>query len=185
VTERFKGDATYDDLVAAPDDKIAEIVAGDLYLSPRPHLRHSHILSGLAADLHGSFDRGKTGPEGWWILIEPELHLFGDVLVPDIAGWKRERLPAIPDAAAMELAPDWVCEILSPSTARFDRLQKMPRYALAGVAHLWIIDPGPRRLEVYERAGGEWSLVQTHTGESIVSAPPFGDGPVDLGRLWP
>ena len=184
MTERRKGGATYDDIVAAPDDKIAELISGELYFSPRPVLRHSQVLSALGSDLHDAFQRGRSGPGGWWLLDEPELHLAGDVLVPDIAGWKRERLPAIPDTAGMELPPDWVCEILSPSTSRFDRLQKMPRYALAEVGHLWLVDPGLRQLDVFRREGFEWRSIETHRGDALVSAPPFEAVAIELGAVW-
>lgn len=184
MTEKTRTGATYSDVIAAPEDKIAEIVGGDLYLSPRPALRHSRAISVLGGDIHDAFDHGRSGPGGWWILDEPELHLFGDVLVPDIAGWRRERVPRIPDAPAMEIAPDWLCEILSPSTSAFDRRQKMPRYALAGVDHLWLVDPLERALEVYVRSKEAFRLAETHRGEAIVSAPPFEAAPIDLGRVW-
>ena len=139
----------YDDVVAAPEMKIAELVHGDLDLSPRPAMRHSKAASVLGSDINDAFHRGRTGPGGWWILFEPELHFGGDVVVPDIAGLRRERLSEISDSAWMELAPDWLCEVLSPSTERFDRDLKLPLYAAAGVTHLWLIDPGLRVLEVY------------------------------------
>lgn len=185
MSEKVRSGASYDDVIAAPEDKIAEVVGGDLYLSPRPAIRHARALSALGADLHDAFDRGRSGPGGWWILHEPEIHLFGDVLVPDLAGWRRERLPALPDVAALDLAPDWVCEVLSPSTERFDRLQKMPRYALSTVAHLWVVDVPGRQLEVYRRAGSEWIRLESHAGSALVSAPPFEAAAIDLSALWP
>ncbi|MFN2442633.1 MAG: Uma2 family endonuclease [Thermoanaerobaculia bacterium] len=184
MTEKARTGATYDDLIDAPEDRIAEMLGGDLYLSPRPALRHSLVISALGADLHDAFDRGRSGPGGWWILDEPELHLGGDVVVPDLAGWRRERLPSIPDAPAMEMVPDWVCEVLSPSTERFDRLQKMPRYALAEVGHLWIVDLPGRRLEVHVRQGIEWRLVESGQASASVSAVPFDAVSIDLSRLW-
>lgn len=185
MTEKSRSGATYDDLVAAPEDRIAEMLGGDLYLSPRPAIRHSRIISVLGADIHDAFDRGRSGPGGWWILDEPELHLSGDVLVPDLAGWRRERMPAIPDAPAMELAPDWVCEVLSPSTERFDRLQKMPRYALAGVSHAWIVDLPKRRVEIHAREGIDWRPVACYSGLVMFSAAPFDAVAIELSRLWP
>lgn len=185
MTEKTRTGATYDDLIAAPADQIAEMLGGDLYLSPRPALRHSRVLSALGSDLHDAFDRGRSGPGGWWILDEPEVHLDGDVLVPDLAGWRRERLPSIPDAPAMKLPPDWVCEVLSPSTERFDRSQKMPRYALAGVGHVWIVDLPLRRLEVHARRGSEWRLLETYGGSERVAAAPFEAVPIELAALWP
>ncbi|HVR43638.1 MAG TPA: Uma2 family endonuclease [Thermoanaerobaculia bacterium] len=184
MTERAKRGADYRDVIAAPEDRIAEIVSGDLYLSPRPSLRHANATSVLGSDLNAAFHRGRRGPGGWWILDEPELHLEGDVLVPDIAGWRRERLPTLPEGSGVEIAPDWLCEVLSPSTERFDRLRKLPRYAAAGVAHLWLVDPSARRLEVFGRLEREWILLERYAGEATVSAPPFEDVPIDLTPVW-
>lgn len=147
MTEKAKEGAAYPDVIAAPDDQIAEIVVGSLYLSPRPSLRHTKAASTLGAVILDAFQLGRRGPGGWLILDEPELHVFGDVLVPDIAGWRTERLPQQLDGNGMEIAPDWLCEVLSPSTEEFDRKQKLPRYALAGVSHAWLVDPIARRLE--------------------------------------
>jgi Uma2 family endonuclease len=184
VTERVKDDAIYDDVVAAPSEKIAELVGGSLYVSPRPSPRHANCASVLGADLNGAFQRGRRGPGGWWILDEPEVHLFGDVFVPDIAGWRRHRLVELPDTNAIELAPDWVCEVLSPSTERFDRRAKMPRYAIAGVGHLWVVDPAARRLQVYGLTRDEWALMEEYSGDAVVSAPPFEAVPIELAPLW-
>ncbi|HVT05499.1 MAG TPA: Uma2 family endonuclease, partial [Thermoanaerobaculia bacterium] len=174
----------YGDLIAAPPEKVAELVDGSLYLSPRPSLRHANSASVLGSVLNAAFHRGSGGPGGWWILNEPELHLGVDVMVPDIAGWRRERLPELPDIVGIDLAPDWLCEVLSPSTERFDRLQKLPCYARAGVAHLWLVDPKNRRLEVYSRFDEQWILLETHTGGAVVAAPPFDAVAFDLAALW-
>lgn len=184
MTERVKRGALYEDVIAAPEHKIAEIVEGDLYLSPRPSPRHSNAATALGSDLYEAFHRGRRGPGGWWILFEPELHLNGDVLVPDIAGWRRERLPELPEGPGIDLAPDWVCEVLSPSTEEFDRLEKLPRYALAAVAHLWLVDPSKRRLEVYGRLDLQWVLLEEYSGAAAVSAPPFEAVAVELAPLW-
>lgn len=179
-----KRPATYEDLLGVPDDKVAEIVAGDLHVSPRPALRHVVASSRLGEGLGGPFDRGRGGPGGWWILDEPEIHLGHDVLVPDLAGWRRERLPTVPDAASMTLAPDWVCEIVSPSTESLDRARKMPVYARAGVAHLWLVNPQARTLEVYRLAEGRWLLLATHEGGAHVRAEPFDAVELALAPLW-
>ncbi len=143
--------ATYDDLLAVPDHLVAEIIDGELYTSPRPAPPHavasSAILSVLFDRFHGSSGSGAATPGGWWILIEPELHFGDDVLVPDVAGWRRARMPAVPDTAYFTTPPDWVCEVISPSSGRLDRVKKMPVYARAGVAHLWLVDPIARTLE--------------------------------------
>lgn len=176
--------ATYQDLCDLPDNVVGEIVDGVLRQSPRPALRHAGATSGLGADLGGPFMRGRGGPGGWWILFEPELHLGEDVLVPDLAGWRRERLPRVPDAPAMTLAPDWVCEALSPSTARLDRAAKMPAYARHGVAHLWLLDALHRTLEVFRLESGRWSLLAVHAGPERVRCEPFAAVELDLALLW-
>ena len=179
-----KEQASYADLVAAPGDQIAELAGGDLYLSPRPRPRHARIASALGSDLHDAFDHGRSGPGGWWVIFEPELHLDGNVLVPDLAAWRRDRMPSLPDEGWFEAAPDWVCEILSPSTEELDRTRKMPRYAYAGIPTLWIVDPPARRLEIYSRNQTTWHLDATLTDVASVSAPPFEAITIDLGRLW-
>ncbi len=139
--------ATYDDLLALPRNQVGEILGGTLHASPRPAFRHARTASRLSGTLDGPFDVGSGGPGGWWLLYEPELHLGPDVLVPDLAGWRRERMPVFPDVAACELAPDWGCEILSPGTAKLDRTIKLPIYARERVSHAWIIDPNEKTLE--------------------------------------
>ena len=176
--------ATYDDLLRAPAHKVAEIVEGDLHVSPRPASRHALASSRLGSDLGGSFDRGRGGPGGWWIIDEPELHLGSDVLVPDLAGWRRERMAEFPDTPAFTLAPDWVCEVVSPSTESLDRARKMPAYARERVAHLWLINPLARTLEVYRLAEGRWLLLGTHEGAVKVRAEPFDAVELELGPLW-
>ena len=130
------------------------------------------------------FDDGVGGPGGWWILDEPELHFGGDVLVPDIAGWRRERMPVFPDVSYFELAPDWVCETVSPQTAGLDRLKKLPRYARHGVGHAWIVDPTIPGVEVYRRDGDLFSLVSTHERADRIHAEPFEACEIDLSALW-
>ena len=176
--------ATYDDLLKLPDDKIGEIVDGELYASPRPAVPHVVAHSALNSELGAPFQFGRGGPGGWWILVEAEIHLEDDTLVPDLAGWRRERLPRMPNAPAVTLAPDWVCEILSPSTERLDRVRKLPAYARHGVGHAWLINPSTRTLEVYRREGGSWVLAATHADDALVRAEPFDAIEIDLLRLW-
>ena len=180
----FKRGATPEDRLAVPDQMVAEIVDGDLYASPRPSLLHARAASTLNADLAGPFDRGRGGPGGWWLLQEPELHFGEDVLVPDVAGWRRERLPRIPDTPATDLAPDWVCEVISPSTERLDRVHKLAVYAREGVAHAWLVNPTQRTLEVYRREGRAWLLVASHADDALVRAEPFAAVEIDLLALW-
>jgi Uma2 family endonuclease len=177
--------ATYEDLLRVPDHLVAEIIDGDLYTSPRPALRHAVSSSVLGGDLNAAYQRGRGGPGGWWILDEPELHLGSNVLVPDLAGWRRERLPRIPVADAFAtLAPDWVCEVLSPSTYRLDRVKKLHVYAREGVAHAWLVHPGERTLEILRLRGGRWVIVTTHGGDARVRAEPFQAVTIDLLELW-
>lgn len=175
---------TYDDLLRLPEHVVGEIVAGELFVSPRPAAPHARSSSVLGSEIIGPFDRGRGGPGGWWILFEPELHLGRDVLVPDIAGWRRERMPKIPNVAFFEIAPDWVCEVVSPSTARLDRTRKMPAYASCGVSFLWLIDPPAKTLEVYRLTGALWTLITTHGGDDLVHAIPFEVIEIELAALW-
>src|SRR5262245_9335395 len=150
--------ATYEDLMQVPDNLVAEIIDGEIFTSPRPATPHARAEFAITHDLAG-FDEG-TGrpgsPGGWWILPEPELHFGDDVLVADLAAWRRQRMPAIPNAAFITLAPDWVCEVNSPSTGRIDRSRKMGVYAREGIRHLWFVDPLARTLEVYRLEDRRW-----------------------------
>jgi hypothetical protein len=176
--------ATYQDVLDAPPNMVAEIASGRLHLHPRPALRHSSASFSMAGRLDAPFQRGDGGPGGWLFGMEPELHLGEDILVPDLAGWRRERLPAMPDAAFMTLAPDWACEILSPSTRRFDLGEKRALYATHGVRHLWLVDPDARTLEAFTLAGGKWTLDATFQDGDEVRATPFETLGFPLGALW-
>lgn len=176
--------ATYDDILDLPEHLVGEIINGELITHPRPAPRHLRAASRLGGRLMGPFDEGHDGPGGWVIFDEPELHLGPHVLVPDIAGWRRERLPRLPDTAWFELAPDWACEVLSPSTARVDRVQKLPVYAAAGVAHVWLVDPVLRTLEAFENQQGRWLLLGAFKNDDAVAVAPFDAVPLDLGALW-
>ena len=176
--------ATYEDLVALPEHLVGEIIDGDLYTSPRPASRHAKVSSVLGMDLGGAFQRGRGGPGGWWIVDEPELHFGTDVLVPDLAGWRRERMPTIPDVLFFELSPDWICEVLSPSTAKLDLVRKLPRYARAGVEYAWVVDPIHQTLEAFHQEQGRWVLMDAFGGDDRVRAPPFDAVELELGSLW-
>ncbi|SRR6266536_2096494 len=184
MATRLNRRATYGDLLKVPPHRVAEIVDGDLHVSPRPASRHALASSRLGSELGGPFDRGRGGPGGWWILFEPELHFGDDVLVPDLAGWRRERMPEFPDTPAFSLAPDWVCEVVSPTTERLDRAKKMPVYARESVPHLWLVNPVSRTLEVYRLADGRWLLLATHEGAASVRAEPFDAIELGLAALW-
>jgi Uma2 family endonuclease len=176
--------ATYEDLVALPDGLVAEIVGGELHASPRPAPRHALAGSAVGGRLVQPYQDGAGGPGGWWILDEPELHLGRDVLVPDLGGWRRSRLPQLPETAYFPLAPDWICEVLSPSTAQLDRVKKLAIYARERVAHAWLIDPLARTLEVLRLEEGRWVILGTHAGSEVVRAEPFAETDLSLAALW-
>lgn len=176
--------ATYEDLEAVSPNCVGEIVEGELYVSPRPASPHARATSRLGMKLGGPFDLGEGGPGGWLIVDEPELHLGGDALVPDLAGWRRERMPELPHTAAFTLAPDWICEVLSPSTAVLDREKKMQAYAREGVSHAWLVDPLQRSLEAYRLEGTRWNRQGHWTGDATVHAEPFAVLPLNLAKLW-
>jgi Uma2 family endonuclease len=183
--EKKKRRATYDDLIAAPGFLVAEILGGELVTSPRQRGGHVKAESTVARVLGTPFEDGIGGPGGWWILVEPELHLLeGDVLVPDVAGWRVERMPAIPATHAFDVPPDWACEILSPTTAARDRADKLPIYAAAAVAHAWLVDPDLRTLEALRLQAGAWLLAAVHHGDVVVRAEPFEAVAIDLARVW-
>lgn len=178
--------ALYDAYCAVPEHQRAEIIDGTLYVLPRPAPRHANAATVLAGELNGAFQRGRGGPGGWWILFEPELQLVElEPMSPDIAGWRVERMPALPEVAHFTLAPDWVCEVLSKSTETVDRTKKLPIYAACGVRHVWLVDPTARTLEVH--ALGEdrrWHDVRVYEGGVRVRADPFAAIELDLNELW-
>jgi Uma2 family endonuclease len=175
--------ATYQDVVDAPELMVAELIDGDMYAWPRPDGPHIETLSVLGMIIGSPYDRGHGGPGGWWIIDQPEVHLAGQVLVPDLAGWRREQMPQIPTEHFI-ISPDWVCEVLSPSTARIDRGKKMRIYAEHGVPWMWLIDPLTRIFEVFALVDTRWSLFATYTGEDVVHAEPFPEAEIDLGSIW-
>lgn len=185
MPEAARKQASYQDILALPENMVGEILGGELHTHPRPAPRHALAYSALGGNLGQAFHWGSGGPGGWWILDEPELHLGEDVIVPDLAGWRRERMPELPETAWFELAPDWVCEILSPGTARTDRAVKMPIYAREKIEHLWLVDPDGRTLEIYAlQDNGHWLLLETLQEDDPVRQPPFDAISFPLGSLW-
>ena len=178
------GPATYDDLLALPGHVVGEIIAGELVVSPRPAPRHAVAASVLGGEIGPPYHGGRGGPGGWWILFEPELHFDDDVLVPDLAGWRRERMPVMPETAYFTVAPDWVCEVLSPSTARIDRHKKLAVYAREGVPHAWLLDPIQRTLEVLRLEHQRWVIASVYASDEDVRAAPFEATTLSLSRLW-
>lgn len=177
--------ATYQDVLDAPPHMVAEIINGVLYTLPRPASPHTLSGSVLGGILNSAFHRGNGGPGGWWILYEPELHFGDDILVPDLAGWRRERMPSYPRVPFFTLAPDWVCEVLSPSTRKLDLDEKAKIYAEAGVGYYWLVDPEASSLEAFGSHGGEWKLIGKLYGDAHISLPPFEAISFRLGDLWP
>lgn len=177
--------ATYQDVLDAPEHQVAELLDGDLYLQPRPAKPHAEAASVLGMVLGPPFRLGRGGPGGWWIQDEPELHLGADVLVPDLAGWRRADMPTLDVSQAYYTEPPaWVCEVLSPSTMGKDRVKKLPKYGAAGVRHAWLVEPEARTLEVFTWRDGRWTLVLTHEGPGAVRAEPFDAVEIDLADLW-
>jgi hypothetical protein len=180
-----KQPATYQDVLDAPPNKVAEIVRGALHLQPRPAMLHAFTGSALGVKIGGPFQFDGDGPGGWWIVDEPELHLAAEIVVPDLAGWWRKRMPSFPRDAYVTLAPDWVCEILSPSTRALDVGPKRAIYREHGVRWLWLIDPEARSLEAFALRDGAWSEIGTLTGDDEVRMPPFDAIGFPLAALWP
>jgi Uma2 family endonuclease len=180
-----RSQATYEDVLRAPEHLVAEVLNGDFYTSPRPAGPHAEAASVLAMDVGSAFHRGRGGPGGWIILYEPELHLSRDILVPDLAGWHRSRLPAVPAAPFIELSPDWACEVISPGTERIDRERKLPIYARERVSHVWLVDPLERMVEVYRLDGDSYRLIVTRGGTDRVRLEPFAELELELAALWP
>ena len=179
------GRATYQDVLDAPEHMVAELIRGALHLQPRPAFPRARAASMLTIEVGGPFDRGRGGPGGWWIVVGPELHFGEDVLVPDLAGWRRERLPAFPSGPWLELAPDWVCEVLSPGTRRIDLTEKRGLYGARGVAFLWLLDPEAEVLEAFALHDGAWVLAGTAQGDGEVRLVPFEATGFPLSALWP
>jgi len=177
--------ATYQDVLDAPPNKLAEVVGGVLYTFPRPAAAHALAASGLGRFIGGPFHFDADGPGGWWILFEPELHLGEDILVPDLAGWRRERLPRIEDVPYFTTPPDWVCEVLSPSTERLDRKGKLEAYARERIGHVWPVEPRARTLEILRLDTDlKWKLVAVHAQDERPRAEPFDAIELPLGSLW-
>jgi Uma2 family endonuclease len=185
-TVQTKRRATYEDLLRVPDTMVAEIVDGDLVVSPRPASSHALAATEMTADLVPAFHgiQGRSGPGGWWFLFEPELHLGDDVLVPDIAAWRLGRMPSVPKAPAISLAPDWLTEIVSPSSVRHDRIRKMRAYARNGVGWVWLVDPLERTLESFRLIDDRWTVTAAHADDEVVRVEPFEALEIPLARWW-
>ena len=176
--------ATYQDVLDAPPGMAAELIRGALHPQPRPRPRHSRAIIRLAVKLGGPYDADTDGPGGWTLLVEPELHLGPEVVVPNLAGWRRARLPRLPDEVCIAVPPDWVCEVLSPSTRTYDLTEKREVYAEHGVGWLWFVDPAARTLEAFALRDGTWVLVAAFHDDAEIRVAPFDAVGFALGALW-
>jgi Uma2 family endonuclease len=183
-----KNKTVYDQWLEVADIKIGEIIMGELHVNPRPGPAHANSASELLNQIRDPYQKGKGGPGGWVILFEPELHLENDIFVPDIAGWVRERMPEMPQESFFNVTPDWICEVLSPSSAFVDRTKKMPLYDSLGVKYFWLVDPILKTVEVYKNESlqgvSRWFLLNTFSENSKVKAVPFDGIDIDLSYLW-
>ena len=185
MTAFAKKPATYADLEAVPPNLVAEIIFGALETHPRPAPPHATASFALGSELAGPFQKGIGGPGGWIFMTEPELHLGPHVVVPDIAGWRRTRMPAMPETTFVEVTPDWVCELLSPGTEKLDRGPKRRIYMSYKIGHLWHLDPVAKLLEVFELRDGQWVLFESFSDGDLVKAPPFEAVAFPITSLWP
>lgn len=189
MTDRARRTATYEDVLRAPENHVAEILDGELHVSPRPARRHTRTASSLGGRLVTLFDDGPNDEGGGWVILdEPELHLAADVVVPDLAGWRIERFPADDpdhDPPFFTATPDWVCEILSAGTARVDRMKKVPIYARERVTHVWLVDPRERSIEVLRILGERYELLGTWGGDvGPFTLEPFESAPLPASAFW-
>ncbi|MBF0119048.1 MAG: Uma2 family endonuclease [Desulfobacterales bacterium] len=183
----IKTNANYEDLYTIPENMIGEIIDGELYAMPRPSYRHSNAASIIGWQIIGPYRFGIGGPGGWIILDEPEIKFSeskSDTVVPDLAGWKKERMPELPKKNWTSIAPDWICEVLSPKTNKHDRKKKMPIYAKFGVSFLWLVNPIEKTLEIFKLASGKWSLLDFFSDDDKACAEPFHDIEIELKNFW-
>ncbi len=185
MSEPAKKKATYEDLYTIPENMTGEIINGELVVTPRPSRKHGFAATALSTKIGAPYQFGEGGGRGGWIfIVEPEIGFGENVLVPDIAGWKRERFPRAEAHNWISVAPDWICEVLSPHTARCDRAEKMPLYIRHRVPHVWLIDPILMTLEAYRIEHDGRLILNAFTGNEKVRVEPFPDLELDLGLLW-
>ena len=179
-----KKPATYEDLYNIPENMIGEIISGELTVTPRPTPRHMNVVTILSEEIGPPYRRGRGGPGGWIFLYETEIRLGEDIVVPDLAGWRKERFPTELKHNWIPVAPDWVCEVLSQSTFRTDKVRKMPLYAQHGVGHIWLIDPVAMTMDAFRLESGRWSLLASFSESDKVRVEPFQEIEINLGDLW-
>jgi Uma2 family endonuclease len=180
--------ATAADLLAIPEpERFHEVIDGELVRKAAPSGPHGRAQSRVVAKIGGPYDRrpGGRAPGGWWIVTEVEIELeVRQVYRPDVTGWRRERLPELPDQTPITVRPDWVCEILSESNARNDLVRKMRGYHRAGVPHYWIVDPREQTLTVYRWTAEGFLLALAAERHERVRAEPFADIELFVGSLF-
>lgn len=185
MSEAAKRRATYEDLYDIPENMTGEIIDGELIVQPRPSRKHTYAASVLEIEIGSTYQFGRGGgPGGWIIIVEPEIQLGEHTMVPDLAGWKRQRFPVEEDRNPISAVPDWVCEILSPSTFRVDKIKKMPIYAHHGVGHIWLLEPLAKTMDAFRLDSGGWRLLASFSENDKVREEPFQDIEIDLGNLW-
>ena len=185
MSEAAKRKATYDDIFSVPDNMTGEIINGELIVTPRPSTEHALASSYLGAEVIPPYCHGRGGgPGGWVILDEPEIKFGENILVPDLAGWRKERFVGSGETHWISVVPDWICEVLSPGTLRLDRVKKMFLYGQYGVEHAWLIEPVARTLEVFRLESGRWVLMGAFSEDDKVRAEPFQEIEIDLSVLW-
>jgi Uma2 family endonuclease len=177
--------ATWDDIAALPEGEHTEIIAGEVVVAPRPRPSHGRAQAGLSWLIGGHFDF-RDEPGGWWIVVEPETELEAhEVYIPDLAGWRRERVPVFPDDRPVRIRPDWVCEVVSPSTERIDRISKADVYLRSGVPHFWLVDAESRVLEALAAQDGVWTRLGAWTDGDSARIDPFAAIELDVGAIFP
>jgi Uma2 family endonuclease len=175
---------TYEDLYSIPENSIGEIIDGELLVTPRPSPRHMNVVTALSEEIGPPYRRGRGGPGGWIFLSETEIRLGEDIVVPDLAGWRKERFPKELEYNWIAVPPDWICEVLSPGTFRHDKVKKMPLYALHGVGHIWLIDPNAMTMDAFRLESSRWSLLASFCENDKVRVEPFQEIEISLGDLW-
>jgi Uma2 family endonuclease len=184
-TQPLQRPATYADLEALPEHIKGEIIDGVLYTQPRPRMRHSRAGLALGRAISGPYDFDADGPGGWWILIEPGIELpNAPEIAPDIAGWRRARLPPPDPDDPIRVAPDWVCEVLSRSNRAYDRKIKFPFYAKVGVSHLWVVDTAAHTVEIKKLIDGRWTEIAVFADDDVLCAEPFEAVQIPLAPIW-
>jgi Uma2 family endonuclease len=177
--------ATLADLDALPTTWRGEIIDGELHAFPRPSFTHANFEGSVLENLRSPFQRGRGGPGGWWIITEPGIQLArSPEFSPDLGGWRKTRMPHPPRTGPVTVVPDWICEVLSPSTRNHDLVKKRRFYAEIGVAFLWYIDPPARALTVSKLQDGRWVELGVHGPDEKIRAEPFDAIEIDLAVWW-